>query len=437
MAYTFSTIFAYIVEMVGVTIVFSNIYGTKRKWPVVIPFGILVFGIAATLFLTVGNLYLNFLSFMVACFLYAVFMFDCTVLSSSILSVVLQAILLVSEFISLNVMSALFGIELSEYTSTDFLYFLTAVINKTLFFIICMILANLNFLKKDKTKSRYNKSKVPLFLLIYPFCTMFACILFWLMSYEYTFSRQISTYITVMCVMFLISIFVTYLLYNQAAKKESEVYILQSELERKEIDESYYKVLDYQNEKLRTMVHDEKNHLSIIKSLSSTDEIGKYVDKIYDDLDKYSSSGKTKNKMLDLILNKYKVLCEKEDIDFYINIRTANLSYIENTDLTSLLSNILDNAIEASKSTSEKMIDLSINRVNGSDMLTCVNSSDMKPVSVSGILKTTKSDKVFHGMGTKSIKRIVNKYKGEYEWDYDEKKKEFSVFVMFPTEKKE
>lgn len=437
MAYVFSTIFAYVVEMVGVTIVFSNIYGTKRKWSVVIPFGILVFGIAAILFLTVGNLYLNFTSFVVACFLYAVFMFDCTVLSSSILSVVLQAILLVSEFISLNVMSALFGIELSEYTSTDFLYFLTAVINKTLFFIICMILANLNFLKKDKTKSRYNKSKVPLFLLIYPFCTMFACILFWLMSYEYTFSRQISTYITVMCVMFLISIFVTYLLYNQAAKKESEVYILQSELERKEIDESYYKVLDYQNEKLRTMVHDEKNHLSIIKSLSSTDEIGKYVDKIYDDLDKYSSSGKTKNKMLDLILNKYKVLCEKEDIDFYINIRTANLSYIENTDLTSLLSNILDNAIEASKSTSEKMIDLSINRVNGSDMLTCVNSSDMKPVSVSGILKTTKSDKVFHGMGTKSIKRIVNKYKGEYEWDYDEKKKEFSVFVMFPTEKKE
>ena len=240
-----------------------------------------------------------------------------------------------------------------------------------------------------------------------------------------------------MCVLFLVSTFVTYLLYNQTAKKESEVYILQSELERKEIDESYYKVLDYQNEKLRTLVHDEKNHLSIIKSLSSTDEIEKYIDRIYDDLDKYSTNGKTKNKMLDLILNKYKVLCEKENIDFYINIRTANLSYIENTDLTSLLSNILDNAIEAAKSTSEKMIDLSINRVNGSDMLTCVNSSDMKPVSVSGILKTTKSDKTFHGMGTKSIRRIVNKYRGEYEWDYDEMKKEFSVFIMFPTEKKE
>lgn len=167
------------------------------------------------------------------------------------------------------------------------------------------------------------------------------------------------------------------------------------------------------------------------------DDEKEYVDTVQQKVDKYSFSGKTKNKMLDLILNKYRVLCEEDNIDFYINIRTANLSYIENTDLTSLLSNILDNAIEAAKSTSEKMIDLSINRVNGSDMLTCVNSSDMKPVSVSGILKTTKSDKTFHGMGTKSIRRIVNKYKGEYEWDYDEMKKEFSVFIMFPTEKKE
>lgn len=437
MAYVFSTVFAYVVELAGVSIAFSSIYGVKRRWSVVIPFGILVFGIAATLFITVGNLYLNFVSFVLACFVYAVFMFNSTLLSSSVLSVVMLAVMLVSEFISLNVMSVLFGIELSEYTSTDFFYFLTAAINKTLFFIICMILANLNFLKKERTKSGYNKSKTPLFLLLYPLCTMFACILFWVMSYEYTFSRQINTYITVMCVLFLASIFVTYLLYNQSSKKEAEVYNLQTELERKETDEAYYKVLDYQNEELKTLVHDEKNHLSVIKSLSDMDEVEKYVDKIYNDLNKYSLNGKTKNKMLDLILNKYKVLCEKENIDFYINIRTANLSYIENTDLTSLLSNILDNAIEAAKSTSEKMIDLSINRVNGSDMLTCVNSSDMKPVSISGILKTTKSDKVFHGIGTKSIRRIVNKYKGEYEWDYDEKKKEFSVFVMFSTEKKE
>ncbi len=431
MAYVFSTIFAYVVEMVGVTIVFSSIYGEKRKWSSIIPFGILVFGIAATLFLTVGNLYLNFLSFMVACFLYAVFMFDCTVLSSFILSVVLQAIVLVSEFISLLVMSALFGIELSEYTSTDFFYFLTAVINKTLFLIICLILVNLKFLKKEKTKGQYARSKAPLFLLIYPFCTMFTCILFWMMSYEFTFSSQINTYITVMCVLFLISIFVTYLLYNQTAKKEAEVYSLQAELERKETDEAYYKVLDYQNEELKTLVHDEKNHLSVIKSLSDMDEVEKYVDKIYDDLNKYSSSGKTKNKMLDLILNKYKVLCEEDEIDFYINIRTSNLSFMEDADLTIMLSNILDNAIEAAKKSQAKKIDLSINNVNGNDMLTCINSSDIKPVSVSGVLKTTKEDKKFHGMGTKSIKRVVNKYKGEYEWDYDEDDKEFSTYIMF------
>ena len=96
-----------------------------------------------------------------------------------------------------------------------------------------------------------------------------------------------------------------------------------------------------------------------------------------------------------------------------------------------MLSNILDNAVEAVKESKIKKIDLSINKANGFDMLTCVNSSDIKPHSVAGTLKTTKDNKRFHGIGVKSIKRIVGKYKGSYDWEYDSEKHEFLTYIMF------
>lgn len=438
MAYVLTTFFAHLIEMFSAVIMFFNIFNVKKTVSVTLFYGTCIFTLLSVVFLMVDNFVVNIITYLIANFILAFFFFECTAFSAVILAIVLDACVVGTEFLSMNFLTIIFDTELKDYDSTDFKYFLFGIISKLIYFLLCQLISHFTFLIRQKNTDDGKKiSKTPLFLLIYPLSSVFVCGLFWKISFEHQFSKNINIVIVFACIFFLISIVATYLLYNQTAKKEAEVYSLQSELERKNIDEAYYKVLDYQNEELKTLVHDEKNHLSVIKSFSSIDEVEKYVDRIYDDLNKYSSSGKTKNKMLDLILNKYKVLCEEDNIDFYVNIRTANLSFMENTDLTTMLSNILDNAIEAAKNSNEKKIDLSINRVNGSDMLTCVNSSDVKPVSVSGVLKTTKEDKKFHGAGTKSIKRMVNKYKGEYEWDYDEEEKEFSTLIMFPANNKE
>ena len=97
---------------------------------------------------------------------------------------------------------------------------------------------------------------------------------------------------------------------------------------------------------------------------------------------------------------------------FLHQLKTANLLYIDNPDLISLLGNILDNAVEAVKSSKEKRIDLSINKANGFDILTCTNSCDRKLMSVDNILISSKTKDGFHGVG---IKRIVAKYQGCFE----------------------
>lgn len=84
-----------------------------------------------------------------------------------------------------------------------------------------------------------------------------------------------------------------------------------------------------------------------------------------------------------------------------------------------------------------KTIELSISRVNAFDMLTCVNSCDSKPQSVGKKLRTSKNSDGFHGLGTKSIRTVVAKYKGEFDWSYSEFDRKFTVKIAFSRTDKE
>ena len=143
--------------------------------------------------------------------------------------------------------------------------------------------------------------------------------------------------------------------------------------------------------------------------------------------------GNTENKYLDLLLNKYQSECEINHISFEYSIRTANLSFMESSDLISIMSNILDNAVMASKLSEEKTVSLSINRNNSFDVLICKNSCDQKPTSSGDDLKTTKTESGIHGYGFKSIRRTAKKYNGDIEWKYDDSTKTFTITVIFPN----
>ncbi len=442
MTYYLTSALAYAIEMVSVTLMLLNCCTPKRKLSLTILFGTLLFSAAFGIFALFDNLYVNFIASFLIVFIYARYFFDCNRMAAVIFAVILDAGMVGTEFLSMNVVALVFDTDLHNYKSTSLMYFLMAIASKILYFVVCQIVSHIDLYIKGKT-GRFGKneatenvvkSKTPLFFLVYPVCTMFVCTLFWVMSNNYTFSPQLNIAIAAVCILFLAAIVATYFLYDQTAKKEAELYRLNSELEKMRIDEEYYRVLDYQNEEMKTFVHDEKNHLSVIKSLAGNPEVDEYIEKIYGDLKKYSSVGTSNNKMLDLIVNKYRVLCETENIEFDVNIKTSNLSFINDTDLTALMSNILDNALEAAKHSRGRTIDLSINFSNGHDVLTCVNSCDKKPVSDAGVLKTTKKDKKYHGLGTRSIKNISNKYGGDCVWEYDERKNEFAMYIMFGIE---
>lgn len=269
---------------------------------------------------------------------------------------------------------------------------------------------------------------------MFPLCSIIILVAFLIISSNYELTDSIQNVVSASGIAILVSIILTYVFYGKTTRELDELYKAQSEAERVHTDIAYYAILDKQNDMLKTFIHDEKNHLSVIKSLADNPEVSEYIDKIYGEIRHHSMFGNTKNKMLDLMINKYHYICRNEGIELNISVKTSNLSYIENSDLISMFGNLLDNAVEAVRASKEKRIDLSINKVNGFDILTCTNSCDEKPQSIGKMLKTTKTDDGFHGLGVNSVRSIVRKYKGDFEWSFDENIKEFTVYIAFKTQ---
>ena len=195
--------------------------------------------------------------------------------------------------------------------------------------------------------------------------------------------------------------------------------------------------MEHQNDELQVFVHDTKKHYRTLYGLAENpDKLKEYIEGIVTDLEEANQIGKTSNKLLDLIITKYNYICDKEGVVFEKNIHQSNLSFINDTDLTSIFNNLFDNAIEAARLSKGKSILFSLNKVGNMLVIDITNSCDVPPVVKNHKLISTKKDSVLHGYGFKSICRSVKKYNGDIEWEYKSETQEFVVSIIFPIDSK-
>ena len=211
------------------------------------------------------------------------------------------------------------------------------------------------------------------------------------------------------------------------------VEIKREEKGKNEQDKRYFEIIEQSNKDMRIFSHDIKNHLTQIRNLENIEAVQSYIDSIYPNIEKFSFTGISKNKMLDLIISKYVTLCEKKNIKFSVDVKTANLAYVSDSDLSTLMNNLLDNAVEAAEQADERFIQVYIfSKGSMHDGLVIKNSCAISPKAENGELKTTKQNKKTHGVGTKSIRKTLKKYDAVYGWKYDENSKIFETDIVFP-----
>ena len=107
--------------------------------------------------------------------------------------------------------------------------------------------------------------------------------------------------------------------------------------------------------------------------------------------------------------------CKNKGIEFSCNEFNENID-IDELDLCNVLGNLLNNAIEACENIENSNIKLSLIKNKKLLLISVTNSLETSVINENKNLKTTKSDKKFHGYGIKNIRDIASKYNGKTEF---------------------
>ena len=425
MVYNIAVCITCFLEMLVSYIFFSQIGERKMHYHLVALIGTIIFETGAFFNIFLSNLvWFNVLYFLIINFLFAVICFKIKISRAFFYSILLDAFSNALEFISIFIISAFTGTKTTEYLNNILFFVLDVTVSKTLYFLTCIILVR--FVNREKTAFKF-----PIGLYFYPLTLVAVLIVFWNVCTKAEIAENFQITIAILCCVLFISIIALFFSYQKNIEKENKLLTLQNELNINELDRTYYKILENQNQELKIYAHDAKKHLSAIQELNDNPQIDKYIVEMTNRLKAHASNCNSGNKTLDVVINKYCTECKLNGINFNFNIKLSNLKCVENYDLVSVLSNAMDNAVEAAKNSEKRSILLETKRINNFDVLSVSNSCDNEPKIINKNLFTVKADKTMHGLGTKSIKNTLKKYNGDFEWNYNESERIFTTTIMF------
>lgn len=206
--------------------------------------------------------------------------------------------------------------------------------------------------------------------------------------------------------------------------------------EKLDMQYKYYLMVKESQEKMRQVYHDMNNHMENIKSLkNSSEDVNKYINNIEDEIKESKNIYNTGNVLLDIIFYEKSKVCMESNIDFNVGIDFSKCDFIEMIDISSIFSNLIDNAIEACNKIDEnieKYITIKSTFIKGYYVIRCENSKTNKVIIKNNKIFTSKKDKFLHGIGIDSIKSSIKKYNGELKIKDSEHK--FISTIHIPVE---
>lgn len=201
------------------------------------------------------------------------------------------------------------------------------------------------------------------------------------------------------------------------------------ELEKKQ---AYIQDQLKEEERVRSIYHDMKNHLLVLQAQSAqSQEVYESARFLREQIETYESYYHTGNDYLDVILRDKAKLAKEKLIDFHAAVNFSDGDFIEPLDISTIFGNALDNAIEASEKLPESMRLITVKASRIHDMMIAVVENNRRLDALdSG--KTSKEDQFLHGFGIPNIQKAAEKYGGECI--VRQKEDKFVLKVVLPIE---
>lgn len=193
---------------------------------------------------------------------------------------------------------------------------------------------------------------------------------------------------------------------------------------------------------VRRFKHDLVNHIGVLRELMNekkTKEAKEYIETIWNIQDEFDLKIHTGDSFLDVIVNYYLYLAIKENIEFVVLGKLTQKMPLEMFDITTLMGNILQNAVEAAVKADVPKIRVELIEHKKEIFIVVSNSVVKKINTKTDFFMTSKKDKENHGFGLKNIAATVEKYHGECYMESIVENREalFKISIAIPTAKAE
>lgn len=379
------------------------------------------------------NTALNVLSFCTVNFILIRFTYRCGTKTALVHAAFLSFLMTIAEIL-IALLISLFGHEFAAYTYDFSVMVALVVMSKMLYLAMALIGARI-FKPHKQTASE--PGRMALFFMMPMLSTLLGIAIIYIGSQaQMTPATGILIAVNVFSLLVVNLIFLV--LYNQFQRVSDDYLALQLSKQKEEADTSYYQSLQEQYENQRIMIHDIRNHMNVIGSMAkeaNAEGIEDYLSRMDALLRPTAQAKLCSDPILNVILLETSDKCQSKEIEFQCDVRAVSNHFLDAPSTTALFGNLLSNAFEAAELSQDKYIEFSItcNSTQSAVVVSVINSCDTAPESDgNGKLVTRKKDRLMHGIGLRSIERIISKHHGISSMYYDKTNRRFHHIIHFP-----
>ncbi len=308
-----------------------------------------------------------------------------------------------------------------------------AVFSKLIAMLLCVLVGAF----KNKTLiGKFRKKWLSLYLL--PISTATVCYCLNMVSFHFKPGDTFEAFSVVGLTLLVMSNMLIFSIVNsmhESVVNENKLSVANELIKRQE---AQYDLLFSGNEEIKKLRHDHKNFIiGLLTMLSkgggqNTDAVIARLEEELRHLEEISSYAICGNSVIDTVINYKRNEASEKKIEIAVEYRNVHDTDISGIDLSILLGNALDNAIEAASEVYDRERKINISLIGkGNQFVISISNPTYENKDITN-LKTSKGN--MHGYGIVNMQKIAEKYNGEVIFSCEDEV--FTTTVVLTNERK-
>lgn len=319
------------------------------------------------------------------------------------------------DTITINGMCYLLGISYNTFVWRKMSYITLVTAEKTLVVFMAWLLKC--FRKKGSLGKQSNK-----WILLSVFFPLISAVMLAFLFYSSPRDSDVPLGIVIFAgILIIANVAIIYVINSieKATEQEQDLRLLRQQIS---IQAENYNALKKNYSVQRKSTHEFKRHIQTLNDLLEKDEIDavrEYVKQLQRNRTLRIFNISANHPIIDVILNQKYQVAQEMGINMQVHVNDLSSLSLNSDELVVLLSNLLDNAIEAcQRNISHPEIFCSI--ILEDDLYISIRNTTEPVEIVNGTIATTKSNPTEHGFGLPAVKYILEQLHAEYTFDYND-----------------